>query len=84
MISMMRLAHRNPIGRTLGGVISREQGDEPRVRRADGAHGTERGAGEHSEKIQVARAGPRAVDAQLADELRDMSADVVGLPTTAA
>ncbi len=80
--STMRLVYRNPIGRTLTGLISPEKGAEPLVWLAEGTPGTDWVSGEYYEKKKIAKTNPQAADAKLAAELWDKSADMVDLPTT--
>jgi NAD(P)-dependent dehydrogenase (short-subunit alcohol dehydrogenase family) len=80
--SMMRLAYRNPIGRTLGGLVTPEKGAEPLVWLAEGTPGTDWASGEYYEKNKVAKTNAQAGDATLAATLWDKSADMVGLTTT--
>jgi NAD(P)-dependent dehydrogenase (short-subunit alcohol dehydrogenase family) len=80
--SVMRLVYRTALGR-ITGLISPEKGAAPLVRLAEGTPGREWISGEYYEKNRPAKTNPQAHDRQLAVQLWEKSADMVGLGTPA-
>ena len=76
--SLMRFLYRTPLSR-LAGFLTPEQGAEPLVWLAEGTPGRDWVSGEYYEKKKVAATNPQAADAQLAADLWDTSAQMVGL-----
>ncbi|MBG6192061.1 NAD(P)-dependent dehydrogenase (short-subunit alcohol dehydrogenase family) [Arthrobacter sp. CAN_A212] len=79
--SIMRFIYQTPLGR-LSGLISPEKGAELLVWLVEGTPGHDWISGEYYEKQKPAKTNPQAADTQLAANLWDKSAELVGLTPT--
>lgn len=76
--SVMRWIYQTPL-RSLAGLIPAEQGAATLVWLAETDAGSDWVSGEFYEKLQIAKTNPQAADADLARDLWDRSAELVGL-----
>ncbi|WP_245885801.1 SDR family NAD(P)-dependent oxidoreductase [Xylanimonas oleitrophica] len=79
--SFMRWVYRTPVS-SLVGLVSPGKGAETLTWLAEGAPGRDWEPGEYYEKKRPARTSRQAADAQLAHDLWEKSAELVGLPPT--